>query len=39
MSGGFEKEYHPDPVRARKYETLFSKYKELGLVIEKGEHY
>jgi L-ribulokinase len=36
MGGGFEKEYTPDPVRAKKYETLFRKYKELGLMIEKG---
>ena len=36
MGGGFEKEYHPDPVRAKKYEILFRKYKELGLLIEKG---
>jgi L-ribulokinase len=39
MGGGFEKEYRPDPARAKKYETLFRKYKSLGLVIEKGEHY
>ena len=36
MGGGFEKEYHPDPVRAKKYEILFKKYKELGSMIEKG---
>jgi len=36
MGGGFEKEYHPDPVRAEKYEILFKKYKELGSMIEKG---
>jgi len=35
MGGGFEKEYLPDPVKAKKYETLFRKYKELGLFIEK----
>jgi L-ribulokinase len=35
MGSGFEKEYHPDPVRAKKYETLFRKYKELGSFIEK----
>lgn len=34
MGGGFEQEYHPDPVRAKKYETLFRKYKELGTFIE-----
>ena len=36
MGGGFEKEYHPDPVRAEKYEKLFRKYKELGAMIENG---
>jgi len=35
MGGGFEKEYLPDPVRSKKYETLFRKYKELGSFIEK----
>jgi L-ribulokinase len=39
MGGGFEKEYHPDPERAKKYETLFKKYKDLGLIIEKGQHF
>jgi L-ribulokinase len=34
MGNGFEKEYHPDPARAKKYETLFEKYKELGVFIE-----
>ncbi|HZY26179.1 MAG TPA: FGGY-family carbohydrate kinase, partial [Bacteroidales bacterium] len=38
MGGGFEKEYHPDPERAKKYETLFRKYKELGHLIEKGRN-
>ena len=37
MGGGFEKEYHPDPARAKKYEILFRKYKELGLLIEKNQ--
>ena len=36
MGNGFEKEYHPDPVRAKKYETLFKKYKEMGAFIEKN---
>jgi len=36
MGRGFEKEYHPDPERAAKYETLFRKYKALGSFIEKG---
>jgi L-ribulokinase len=34
MGGGFEKEYHPDPVRAKKYEKLFRKYKKLGTMVE-----
>lgn len=34
MGGGFEKEYRPDPERAKKYETLFRKYIELGSFIE-----
>ena len=34
MGGGFEKEYHPDPIRAKKYDTLFKKYKKLGTFIE-----
>jgi L-ribulokinase len=37
MGGGFEKEYQPDPVRAKKYEILFRKYKELGTFIEKSK--
>jgi L-ribulokinase len=37
MGGGFEKEYQPDPVRAKKYESLFNKYKELGSFIEKSQ--
>jgi L-ribulokinase len=39
MGGGFEKEYHPDPARAKKYETLFRKYKELGTFIEYNKTY
>jgi L-ribulokinase len=38
MGGGFEKEYHPDPLRAKKYEILFRKYKDLGQLIEKGKN-
>lgn len=34
MGGGFEKEYHPDPVKAKKYETLFRRYIKLGAFIE-----
>ncbi|MFH0842287.1 MAG: ribulokinase [Bacteroidota bacterium] len=34
MESGFEKEYKPDPVKAKKYEELFLKYKKLGLFIE-----
>jgi L-ribulokinase len=37
MGNGFEKEYHPDPVRANKYEALFRKYKELGSIIENSQ--
>lgn len=37
MGGGFEKEYQPNPEKAKKYETLFRKYKELGAFVEKGE--
>lgn len=36
MGGGFEKEYKPDPVRAKKYEILYRKYKDLGGFIEKN---
>jgi len=39
MGGGFEKEYHPDPVKAKRYQSLFNKYKALGILIEKGHHY
>jgi L-ribulokinase len=35
MGSGFEKEYLPDPARARKYDVLFKKYKVLGSFIEK----
>jgi L-ribulokinase len=34
MGGGFEKEYKPDPARAKKYDELFKKYKTLGTFIE-----
>ena len=34
MGGGFEKEYKPNPGRAKKYNALFEKYKKLGLFIE-----
>lgn len=37
MGGGFENEYHPDPVKAKKYDVLFRKYKELGSFIEKNQ--
>jgi L-ribulokinase len=36
MGGGFEKEYKPDPARAKKYQILFEKYKKLGAFIEKN---
>jgi L-ribulokinase len=35
MGGGFEKVYKPNPSKAKKYETLFKKYKKLGSFIEK----
>ncbi|MCU0474279.1 MAG: ribulokinase [Bacteroidales bacterium] len=34
MGGGFEKEYKPDSLRARKYETLYKRYKKLGSFVE-----
>ncbi|MDX9948451.1 MAG: ribulokinase [Bacteroidales bacterium] len=34
MGGGFEKEYKPDPARARKYDELYLKYKKLGAFVE-----
>jgi len=34
MGGGFEKEYKPNPRKAKKYNELFEKYKKLGLFIE-----
>jgi len=37
MGGGFEKEYQPDPERAKKYDILFRKYRELGSFIEKSK--
>jgi L-ribulokinase len=36
MGGGYEKEYMPDPLRAEKYNQLFSKYKTLGSLTEKN---
>ena len=38
MGGGFEKVYYPDPASAKKYDTLFKKYKKLGLFIEHDLH-
>jgi L-ribulokinase len=34
MGSGFEKEYLPDPARAKQYQILFRKYKGLGTFIE-----
>ena len=34
MGGGFEKEYRPDPAKARKYDELYLRYKKLGAFIE-----
>lgn len=35
MGSGFESEYFPDPVNAKKYQHLYEKYSELGDFIEK----
>jgi L-ribulokinase len=34
MSGGFEREYKPDPKRAERYDELYVKYKKLGEFVE-----
>ncbi len=34
MGGGFEKEYRPDPEKARKYDELYLRYKKFGTFIE-----
>ncbi len=34
MGKGFEKEYYPDPVRAKKYNELYKKYLYLGDFVE-----
>jgi L-ribulokinase len=34
MGGGFEKEYKPDPVKAKRYNELYRKYKKLGSFVE-----
>jgi L-ribulokinase len=34
MGAGFETEYKPDPVRAKKYDKFFQEYKKLGSFIE-----
>ncbi len=34
MGGGFETEYHPDPVMAGKYALLFERYKRFGKFVE-----
>jgi len=34
MGSGFEKEYRPDPERAKKYSALYEKYSKLGTFIE-----
>ena len=34
MGGGFEKEYKPNPKRAKRYDELYNKYKKLGSFIE-----
>jgi L-ribulokinase len=35
MGGGFEKEYKPNPKRAKNYNALYAKYKKLGSFVEK----
>ena len=35
MGGGYETEYHPDPVNAEKYKALYDDYSRYGEVIEK----
>jgi L-ribulokinase len=34
MGGGFENEYKPDPLKAKKYNEIFEDYKKLGSFIE-----
>ncbi|MCK4750847.1 MAG: ribulokinase, partial [Bacteroidales bacterium] len=34
MGGGFETEYHPDPVMAQKYALLYERYKRFGQYVE-----
>jgi L-ribulokinase len=34
MGNGFEKEYHPDPENAEKYQKIYSKYIKLGKFVE-----
>jgi L-ribulokinase len=34
MGGGFENEYKPDPLKAKKYNEIFENYKKLGSFIE-----
>ncbi len=35
MGNGFEKEYRPDPVRARRYKAVYEKYSKLAGFVEK----
>ncbi len=34
MGGGIEKEYRPDPARAKKYNDLYNRYRKLGAFVE-----
>ncbi len=34
MGGGFETEYHPEPLMAEKYASLYERYKRFGQLIE-----
>jgi len=36
MGGGFEKEYKPDPIKAKKYDDLYLRYNKLGAFVENG---
>ncbi len=38
MGQGFDKEYFPDPVRAKHYEKRYKKYRALGKFIEQTNH-
>jgi L-ribulokinase len=35
MGCGFEREYRPDPERARRYDRLYERYRRLGEILER----